>query len=220
MAQDHPFSAEQDRALRALVSRQLRPHRAGLLLLAAALAGAALAGAGAVCTRGGGEARGDRWGELAVALSDLRARSDTLAAELDGLRAELESRARESGRDAAALVERLDEAEGALRSLESGLPPGEASQPRPSTGIAPILERLYNLELRHDALDRARESFERGVLTRLHNVETGRDRAEVERVTREQALLGRLANLEERLYGVETRAARGAPGAALPASAP
>lgn len=216
MAQDHPFSAEQDRALRTLVSRQLRPHRAGLLLLAAALAGAALAGAGAVRTRGGGEARGDRWGELAVALSDLRARSDTLAAELDGLRAELESR----GRDAAALAERLDEAEGALRSLESGLPPGEASQPRPSTGIAPILERLYNLELRHDALDRARESFERGVLTRLHNVETGRDRAEVERVTREQALLGRLANLEERLYGVETRAARGAPGAALPASAP
>lgn len=216
MAQDHPFSAEQDRALRTLVSRQLRPHRAGLLLLAAALAGAALAGAGAVRTRGGGEARGDRWGELAVALSDLRARSDTLAAELDGLRAELESR----GRDAAALAERLDEAEGALRSLESGLPPGEASQPRPSTGIAPILERLYNLELRHDALDRARESFERGVLTRLHNVETGRDRAEVERVTREQALLGRLANLEERLYGVETRAVRGAPGAALPASAP
>lgn len=216
MAQDHPFSAEQDRALRTLVSRQLRPHRAGLLLLAAALAGAALAGAGAVRTRGGGEARGDRWGELAVALSDLRARSDTLAAELDGLRAELESR----GRDAAALAERLDEAEGALRSLESELPPGEASQPRPSTGIAPILERLYNLELRHDALDRARESFERGVLTRLHNVETGRDRAEVERVTREQALLGRLANLEERLYGVETRAVRGAPGAALPASAP
>ena len=74
--------------------------------------------------------------------------------------------------------------------------------------------------MRHDALDRARESFERGVLARLHNVEASRDRTETERVTRERALLGRLADLEERLYGVETRAARGAPGEALPASSP
>jgi outer membrane murein-binding lipoprotein Lpp len=193
MAQDPPFTPAQERTLRALVSRQLRLERAALCLLAVALAAAALVGAGALRAPDASGAREGPPDEVETELSELRARGDALAAGLDALRAEFEARSRQSAR--------------ASEGRRQPLPPGEA---------APLLERLYNLEVRHDALDRARESFERGVLARLHNVETSRDRAETERVSRERALLGRLANVEERLYSVEARSA--APGAALPAS--
>jgi hypothetical protein len=84
--------------------------------------------------------------------------------------------------------------------------------------VAPIVERLYQLELRHDSLDRAREVFERDVLGRLHRVEAVRDRTEAERVGLERSLLERIGNVEARLYGVETRGSGAA--SPVPASIP
>jgi hypothetical protein len=187
-------------------------------LVAAALAAGALAGLGREHTRLTGAAPVET---PTAALSDLRGRSDSLAAELAALRAELESRLEEGERDSAALGGRLDDAERGLRALESRLSPHGSARPGPpgpGADVAPILERLYQLELRHDSLDRAREAFERDLLGRLHRVEAVRDRTEAERVGLERSLLERIANVEARLYGVETRGSGAAPP--VPASIP
>lgn len=205
--------AADGRGARVFTSRRLRPYLAIGLLLLAALAAGALAGLGEdLRVTSGSAAPGGP-----AALSDLRARGDALAAELAALRAELESRLEERERDSAALGGRLDDAERGLRVLESRLPPG-GSAPGPTADVAPILERLYQLELRHDSLERTRESFARDVLGRLHQVETIRDRAESERVGHDRAMLERIANVEARLYGVEARGADAA--APVPASIP
>lgn len=220
MAGGGPMPAADGRVARVFVSRRLRSYLTLGLLLLAALAAGALAGLGEerVRVKSGSAAPG---GPSTAGLADLRVRSDALAAELAALRAELESRLEERERDSAALGGRLDDTERGLRVLESRLSPGGSARPGPpgpSADVAPILERLYQLELRHDSLERTRESFERDVLGRLHKVEAIRDRAESERLGHDRAMLERIANVEARLYGVEAGGADAAPP--VPASIP